>query len=148
MGGITIRHKIILVTKKRLILYVAIALAVILCLILLYRVLSKTNEQPSMAYSFLQYKDGVYTGNENTDKGNIKVEVSIKKGKIKNIKILEFPEEYIKEDKKLKDEISKSVKNIIKTQEIINQEDMEKSSYIINKLLVAIRMALEQSMLQ
>lgn len=148
MGGIIIKHKIILITRRRLIIYAAIILVIILSLLLSLRFLSKTEEQPSSGYSYLEYKDGVYLGNENTDKGNIKVEVSIKKGKIRDIKILEFPQEYIKEDAELQDEISKTVKNVIKTQEIMTTEDMERSSYVINKLLKAIRVALEQSFLQ
>ena len=148
MGGIIIKHKIILITRRRLIIYAAIILVIILSLLISLRFFSKAEEQPSSSYSYLEYKDGVYLGNENTDKGNIKVEVSINKGKVRDIKILEFPQEYIKEDAELEDEISKSIKNIIKTQEIMSVEDMERSSYVINKLLKAIRVALEQSFLQ
>lgn len=129
-------------------IYAAIILVIILGLLVTLRFLGRVEEQTSSGYSYLEYKDGVYTGNENTDKGNIKVELTIKKGKIKDIRVLEFPQEYIKENAELETELNKVAGKIIKTQEIISLEEMERSSYIINKLLKAIRNALDQSLLQ
>lgn len=148
MGGIIIKHKIILITRRRLMIYAAIILVIILGLLVTLRFLGRVEEQTSSGYSYLEYKDGVYIGNENTDKGNIKVELTIKKGKIKDIRVLEFPQEYIKENAELETELNKVAGKIIKTQEIISLEEMERSSYIINKLLKAIRNALDQSLLQ
>ena len=148
MGGIIIKHKIILITRRRLIIYAAIILIIVLGLLLTLRFAGKMEEQTSSGYTYLEYKDGVYIGNENTDKGNIKAELTIKKGKIKDIRVLEFPQEYIKENTELETELTKVVGKIIKTQEIISLEEMERSSYIINKLLKAIRNALDQSLLQ
>lgn len=148
MGGIVIKHKIILITRKRLMIYAAIILLIILSLLLALRFAGKAEEQASGSYSYLEYKDGVYIGSESTDKGNIKVEVTIKKGKIKDIRVVEFPQEYLKENTELEGELTKVIEKIIKTQEIINLEDMERSSYIMNKLLKTIRNALDQSLLQ
>ncbi|HCJ57450.1 MAG TPA: hypothetical protein DHV55_08865, partial [Clostridiaceae bacterium] len=64
------------------------------------------------------------------------------------IKILEFPQEYLSARKELKDETAKVIEKIIKTQEITSIEGMEESSYIVNKLLKAVRIALDQSLLQ
>ena len=108
---------------------------------------SNKEEKSAVGYFYLEYKDGKYIGVENTEKGEIKVEVSISKNKIKSIKILDFPKKYIQENKELKDEITAAVNNIIKTQEIITVEDMERSSYVLNKLLKAVRNALDESLL-
>ncbi len=145
MGGIFIKHKIILLTKKRLAIYAGIILLIVLALILTVSFIKNKEERPSMIYSYLIYKDGKYIGVEGTDKGDIKVEVTIAKNKIKHIKILEFPQDYIEEDKELKDELTSAVKKIIKTQEILSVEDMERSSYVLNKLLKAVRNALDES---
>lgn len=147
MGGIIIKHKIILLTKKRLIIYAGIILIIVLGLVLMLRFLNNREEESAAGYFYLEYKDGKYIGVENTEKGDIKVEVSIVRKKIKNIKILDFPQEYILENKELKDEITVAIGKIIKTQEIISLEDMERSSYVLNKLLKAIRNALDQSLL-
>ena len=111
----------------------------------------KRTEEPttsSNTFVYLQYKDGKYIGNEKTDKGNIKVEVTIKKNRIEEIKILEFPKEYIAENRDLEKETTEIIDKIIKTQEIMSAEDAERSSYVINKLLKAIRIAVDQSLLQ
>ena len=111
----------------------------------------RNREEPaasSNSFTYLQYKDGKYIGNEKTDKGNIQVEITIKQNKIKNIKLLEFPQEYLAEHKELRDETAQVIDKILKTQEIMSLEDMEKSSYVVNKLLKAIRIALDQSLLQ
>ncbi len=146
MGGILIRHKIILLTKKKLMIYAGIALLIILGLILMFRFINNKEEVSSARYFYLEYNDGKYIGVENTDKGEIKVEVHISKNKIKNIKIIDFPKEYIRDDKELRDEITGTINKIIKTQEIISVEDMERSSYVLNKLLKAIRNALDESL--
>jgi len=147
LGGIVIKHKIILLTKKRLIIYAGIILIIVLGLILAIRFLGNREEKATSGYFYLEYKDGKYIGVENTDKGEIKVQVLITKNKIKNIKILDFPQEYIQENKELKDEITAVIGKIIKTQEVISVEDMERSSYIMNKLFKAISNALEESYL-
>lgn len=150
MGGIFIKHKIILLTKKRLIIYALIIVAIILAIIgVTY--LMKNREEPttsSNTFIYMQYKDGKYIGNEKTDKGNIQVEVTIRKNKIHEIKILEFPKEYLTENRELEKDIEEVINKIIKTQEIMSSEDMERSSYVINKLLKAIRIAVDQSLLQ
>lgn len=150
MGGIIIKHKIILLTRKRLILYALIILVLILAIVAVTYFM-RNREEPttsSDSFTYLQYKDGKYIGNEKTDKGNIQVEVTIKKNKIKDIKILEFPQEYLAENKELKDETAEVIDKIVKTQEIMSLEDMERSSYVVNKLLKAIRVALDESLLQ
>lgn len=150
MGGIFIKHKIILLTRKRVMIYALIIVVLILAIIALTN-LMRNREEPaasSNSFIYLQYKDGKYIGNEKTDKGNIQVEVTIKKNKIKDIKILEFPQEYLSARKELKDETAKVIEKIIKTQEITSIEGMEESSYIVNKLLKAVRIALDQSLLQ
>ncbi|MGI5998851.1 MAG: hypothetical protein ACOX89_09340, partial [Lutispora sp.] len=68
--------------------------------------------------------------------------------KIHEIKILEFPQEYLAENRELEKETAEVINKIIKTQEIMSSEDMERSSYVINKLLKAIRIAVDQSLLQ
>ncbi|MCQ1528803.1 FMN-binding protein [Lutispora saccharofermentans] len=150
MGGIFIKHKIILLTRKRVMIYALIIVVLILAIIALTH-LMRNREEPaasSNSFIYLQYKDGKYIGNEKTDKGNIQVEVTIKKNKIKDIEILEFPQEYLSARKELKDETAKVIEKIIKTQEITSIEGMEESSYIVNKLLKAVRIALDQSLLQ
>lgn len=150
MGGIIIKNRIILLTRKRLIIYALIVVVLIAAIIAAVYFLRDREEPTSSADSFiyLQYKDGKYIGNEKTDKGNIQVEVTIKKNKIKDIKILEFPQEYLAGNKELKDETAQVIDKIIKTQEIMSLEDMERSSYVVNKLLKAVRIALDQSLLQ
>lgn len=150
MGGIFIKHKIILLTKRRLAIYVLIILVLILAIIGVIRLMGRTEETSTSSNTFvyLQYKDGKYIGNEKTDKGNIKVEVTIKKNRIEEIKILEFPKEYLAENKELERETAEIIDRIVKTQEVISAEDTERSSYVINKLLKAIRIAVDQSLLQ
>lgn len=150
MGGIFIKHKIILLTKKRLIIYALIIVVLILAIIGVTNLMKKRGEPTTSSNTFIymQYKDGKYIGNEKTDKGNIQVEVTIKKNKIHEIKILEFPQEYLAENRELEKETAEVINKIIKTQEIMSSEDMERSSYVINKLLKAIRIAVDQSLLQ
>lgn len=147
IGGIIIKHKIILLTKKRLFIYAGIIILIVLGLILLLKFMGNKEEKSAVGYFYLEYKDGKYIGVENTEKGEIKVEVSINKNKIKNIKIIDFPREYIQDNKEVKDEITTAINNIIKTQELMSVEDMERASYVLNKLLKAIRNALDESLL-
>ncbi len=147
IGGIIIKHKIILLTKKRLFIYAGIIILIVLGLILLLKSTGNKEEKSAVGYFYLEYKDGKYIGVENTEKGEIKVEVSINKNKIKNIKIIDFPREYIQDNKEVKDEITTAINNIIKTQELMSVEDMERASYVLNKLLKAIRNALDESLL-
>lgn len=150
MGGIFIKHKIILLTRRKLIIY-ALILVVLILAIIGVTYLMKNREEPtasSSSFTYLEYKDGKYIGNEKTDKGNIQVEVTIKKNKIKEIRILEFPQEYLAENKELEKETAEIIDKIIRTQEIMSSDDMERSSYVVNKLLKAIRIAVDQSLLQ
>lgn len=147
IGGIIIKHKIILLTKKRLFIYAGIIILIVLGLILLLKSTGNKEEKSAVGYFYLEYKDGKYIGVENTEKGEIKVEVSINKNKIKNIKVIDFPREYIQDNKEVKDEITTAINNIIKTQELMSVEDMERASYVLNKLLKAIRNALDESLL-
>ena len=150
MGGIIIKHRIILLTRKKLIIY-ALIIVILILAIVAAAYFMRNREEPaasSNSFTYLQYKDGKYIGNEKTDKGNIQVEVTIKKNKIKDIKLLEFPQEYFAEHKEMRDETAQVIDKILKTQEIMSLEDMEKSSYVINKLLKAVRIALDQSLLQ
>ncbi|SHI42775.1 FMN-binding protein [Lutispora thermophila] len=150
MGGVFIKHKIILLTRKRLMIY-ALILVVLILAIVGITYLFKNREEPtasSNSFIYLQYKDGKYIGNEKTDKGNIQVEVTIKKNKITEIRILEFPQEYLAENKELEKQTAEIIDKIIRTQEIMSSEDMERSSYVINKFLKAIRIAVDQSLLQ
>ena len=139
-----------MLTRKKLITY-ALIIVILILAIAAIAYFMRNREEPaasSNSFTYLQYKDGKYIGNEKTDKGNIQVEITIKQNKIKNIKLLEFPQEYLAEHKELRDETAQVIDKILKTQEIMSLEDMEKSSYVVNKLLKAIRIALDQSLLQ
>lgn len=147
MGGILIKPKIIVLTKKKLMIYIALLLVVIIGLVLLFTLRSNEAGVPSSGYTYLQYKDGVYVGLEKSEFGNIKTEVTIKNEKIKDIKIIEIPQKFMKDYPTLKDEIPQLVFNVIKQQDMISPDNENNTAYVQSKVLKAIRNALDQSLL-
>ena len=90
----------------------------------------------------------MYEATEKTDQGNIKVEVAIKKSKIKEIKVVEFPEKYIADNPLLKEQIKELTSNIVKTQNTaINIDNTQTTAFLLTKLSKAVITALDQSML-
>jgi len=96
MGGIFIKPRIIIVTKKSLIIYAALLLVLVIGLILLFTLRSNEVGLAASGYTYLRYNDGVYVGIEKTESGDVKAEVTIKNTKIKDIKLIEMPSEYIR----------------------------------------------------
>ena len=147
MGGILIRPKIIVLTKKRLMLYTALFLVVVMGLILLFTLRSNEAGVPSSGYTYLKYKDGVYSGIEKSEYGNIKVEVTIRNERIKDIRISELPSKFLKDYPTLKDEIPQLIFSMIKEQDIVSPDNTNNTAYVQSKLLKSVRNALDQSLL-
>ena len=144
------KHKIIIMTKKKIMVYAIMLLVVIIGIILLLTLGSGggPNSAPSSGYTYLQYKDGVYEGNEKTEAGNIKVEVAIKKGKIKDIKVVEFPEKYINDNPILKEQIKQLTTTVIKSQNAaVAIDNSQATAFLLTKFSKAIITALDQSMI-
>ncbi len=148
------KSKIIIMTKRKTIIYGIILLVVIIGIALLVSLGKNTdnnntdNNAPSSGYTYLKYKDGVYEATEKTDQGNIKVEVAIKKSKIKEIKVVEFPEKYIADNPILKEQIKELTNNIVNTQDAtINIDNTQATAFLLTKLSKAVVTALDQSMI-
>lgn len=148
MGGIVIKPKIIVITKKNLMIYAALLLILIAGMVLLFTLRSNEVGMAASGYTYLKYNDGIFIGSEKTELGAIKTEVTVKNQRIKSIKLLELPAEYISENPKLKDEISDTIYNTIKNQEVSQVSSSGSSSYVINKVIKAVNHALSQSMLK
>lgn len=148
MGGIIIRPKIIIITKRQLMIYVAILLILIIAILLMVTMSKSGAGLPSSGYTYLKYKDGTYIGNEKTEAGNIRAEVIIKEEKIKDIKLTEFPPKYMNENPTLKDEIPQHIYAIIQSQDFVPSDSTKKTSYILNKITKSVRNAVDQSLIE
>lgn len=148
LGGIVLRPKIIIITKKKLMIYTALFVILVVAALLLFAFRSSGVGLPSSGYTYLQYKDGTFIGNEKTEQGNIRAEVVIKDEKIKDIKLTEFPPKYINDNPTLKDEIPQHLYNIIKDQDFVHSDSAKNTTYILNKITKAIRNAVDQSLIE
>jgi uncharacterized protein with FMN-binding domain len=147
LGGIFIKPKIIILTKKNLIIYVAMILILAIGLFLLFSLRSNEAGLAASGYTYLKYNDGVYVGVEKTESGDVKAEVTIKNSKIKDIKLIEMPSEYISNNPKINDEISEIIYTTIKSQDVAKASDAGNSSYVLSKVVKAVRNALNESLL-
>ena len=147
MGGILIKSRIIIVTKKNLMIYAALLLILVIGLVLMFTV--RTNEAGLAAsgYTYLKYNDGVYVGVEKTESGDVKAEVTIKNSRIKDIKLIEMPSEYISNNPNIKDEISDIIYTTIKTQDVATASSTGNTSYVLSKVIKAVRNALNESLI-
>jgi len=78
----------------------------------------------------------------------VKAEVTIKNNKIKDIKLIEIPAEYIANNPTLKDDISGLIYTTIKTQDVSASNKSGNASYVLNKVVKAVRNALNQSLIE
>lgn len=148
MGGIFIKPKIIIVTKKNLIIYTALLLILVIGLVLLFTLRSDEVGLAASGYTYLKYSDGVYVGVEKTESGDVKTEVTIKNKRIKDIKLIEMPAEYISNNPNIKDEISDIFYTTIKSQDIATSNNTGNTSYVLNKVVKAVRNALNESLIK
>ena len=148
MGGIFIKSRIILVTKKRLIIYAALLLILVIGLVLLFTLRSNEVGLATSGYTYLRYNDGVYVGIEKTESGDVKAEVSIKNARIKDIKLIEMPSEYISNNPNIKDEISDIIYTTIKSQDVAAASETGNTSYVLSKVIKAVRNALNESLIK
>ncbi len=148
MGGIYIKPRIIIVTKKSLMIYTALLLILLIGLVLLFTLRSNEVGLATSGYTYLRYNDGVYVGIEKTESGDVKAEVTIKNAKIKDIKLIEMPSEYISNNPNIKDEISDIIYTTIKTQDVATVNDTGNTSYVLSKVIKAVRNALNESLIK
>lgn len=146
MGGILIKPRIILVTKKNLMIYTALLLVLIVGLVLLFTLRSDEVGLATSGYTYLKYNDGIYVGTEKTESGDVKAEVTIRNAKIKDIRLIEMPSEYISNNPNIKDEISDIIYSTIKSQDVA-ASDTGNSSYVLSKVIKAVRNALNESLI-
>lgn len=147
MGGILIKPRIILVTKKNLMIYTALLLVLIVGLVLLFTLRSDEVGLATSGYTYLKYNDGIYVGTEKTESGDVKAEVTIRNAKIKDIRLIEMPSEYISNNPNIKDEISDIIYSTIKSQDVAAASDTGNSSYVLSKVIKAVRNALNESLI-
>lgn len=147
MGGILIKPRIILLTKKNLIIYAVLLLVVIVGLVLLFTLRSNEAGLAASGYTYLKYNDGIYVGVEKTESGDVKAEVTIKNEKIKEIKLIEMPPDYISNNPNIKDEISDIIYTTIKTQDVAAENGAGNTSYVLSKVVKAVRNALNESII-
>ncbi len=147
MGGIFIKPRIILLTKKNLIIYAVLFIVLVIGLVLLFTLRSNEAGLAASGYTYLKYNDGVYVGVEKTESGDVKAEVTIKNSKIKDIKLIEMPPDYISNNPNIKDEISDVIYTIIKKQDVAAASDTGTTSYVLSKVIKSVRNALNESML-
>lgn len=133
--------------KKKLITYSVIFVVVVTGIILALTIGNNGKDVTSSGYTYLRYKDGTYIGMEKTESGNIKTEVLILGETIKDIKIVEFPDRFLEENNALRDEIPELLFEVIQTQKIVIPKASDNSAYVLNKILKAIRHALDQSLI-
>lgn len=148
MGGIFIKPRIIIVTKKNLIIFAALLLILVIGLVLLFTLRSNEVGLATSGYTYLRYNDGVYVGVEKTESGDVKAEVTIKNEKIKDIKLIEMPSEYITNNPNIKDEISEIIYTTIKSQDVASATETGNSSYVLSKVIKAVRNALNESLIK
>lgn len=86
-------------------------------------------------------------GVEKTESGNVKAEVTIKNSKIKDIKLIEMPSDYISNNPKINDKISDIIYTTLKFQDIAIANDTENSSYVLGKVIKAVWNALNESLI-
>ncbi|HOR86263.1 MAG TPA: hypothetical protein PLL98_07225 [Bacillota bacterium] len=147
MGGIFIKSKIIIVTKKSLIVYAALLLILVIGLVLLFTLRNNEVGLAASGYTYLRYNDGIYVGIEKTESGDVKAEVTIRNSKIKDIKLIEIPSDYISNNPNIKDEISDIIYTTIKSQNVAAANDLGNSSYVMGKVIKAVRNALNESLI-
>jgi uncharacterized protein with FMN-binding domain len=147
MGGIFIKPRIIIVTKKSLIIYAALLLVLVIGLVLLFTLRSNEVGLATSGYTYLRYNDGVYVGVEKTESGDVKAEVTIKNTRIKDIKLIEMPSEYISNNPNINDEISDIIYTTIKSQDVATVNDAGNTSYVLSKVIKAVRNALNESLI-
>lgn len=148
MGGIFIKPRIIIVTKKSIAIYAALLLVLVIGLVLLFTLRSNEVGLAASGYTYLRYNDGVYVGVEKTESGDVKAEVTIKNTKIKDIKLIEMPSEYISNNPNINDEISDIIYTTIKSQDVAAVKDTGNTSYVLSKVIKAVRNALNESMIK
>lgn len=148
MGGIFIKPRIIIVTKKSLMIYTALLLILVIGLVLLFTLRSNEVGLATSGYTYLRYNDGVYVGIEKTESGDVKAEVTIKNTKIKDIKLIEMPSEYISNNPSINDEISDIIYTTIKSQDVAMANDTGNTSYVLSKVIKAVRNALNESLIK
>lgn len=148
MGGIFIKPRIIILTKKSLIIYAALLLILVVGLVLLFTLRSNEVGLATSGYTYLRYNDGVYVGVEKTESGDVKAEVTIKNTRIKDIKLIEMPSEYISNNPSIKDEISDIIYTTIKSQDVATVNDTGNTSYVLSKVIKAVRNALNESLIK
>jgi uncharacterized protein with FMN-binding domain len=147
MGGIFIKSRIILVTKRNLTIYIVLLLVLVIGLVLLCTLRNNDVGLAASGYTYLKYNDGVYVGVEKTESGDVKAEVTIKNAKIKDIKLIEMPPDYISNNPNIKDEISDIIYTTIKTQDVAAANDTGNTSYVLSKVVKAVRNALNESLI-
>jgi len=147
MGGIFIKPRIIILTKKNLIIYAALLLVLVIGLVLLFTLRSNEVGLATSGYTYLKYNDGVYVGVEKTESGDVKAEVTIKNTKIKDIKLIEMPSEYISNNPNINDQISDIIYTTIKSQDLATVNDTGNTSYVLSKVVKAVRNALNESLI-
>jgi len=148
MGGIFIKPKIVIITKKNLMMYAALLLILVIGLVLLFTLRSNEVGLAASGYTYLRYNDGVYVGVENTESGDVKAEVTIKNKRIKDIKLIEMPGEYISNNPNINDEISDIIYTTIKSQDVATSDDTGNTSYVLSKVVKAVRNALNESLIK
>lgn len=148
MGGIFIKPRIILLTKKSLIIYAVLLLILVIGLVLLFTLRSNEVGLAASGYTYLKYNDGVFVGIEKTESGDVKAEVTIRNAKIKDIKLIEMPSEYISNNPNIKDEISDIIYTTIKSQDVAAANETGNSSYVQSKVIKAVRNALNESLIK
>lgn len=148
MGGIFIKPRIILLTKKSLIIYAVLLLILVIGLVLLFTLRSNEVGLAASGYTYLKYNDGIFVGIEKTESGDVKAEVTIRNAKIKDIKLIEMPSEYISNNPNIKDEISDIIYTTIKSQDVAAANETGNSSYVQSKVIKAVRNALNESLIK
>ncbi|HYF84482.1 MAG TPA: hypothetical protein VEB00_15815 [Clostridia bacterium] len=129
-------------------IYTALLLILVIGLVLLFTLRSNEVGLATSGYTYLRYNDGVYVGIEKTESGDVKAEVTIKNTKIKDIKLIEMPSEYISNNPSINDEISEIIYTTIKSQDVATADDTGNTSYVLSKVIKAVRNALNESLIK
>ncbi len=128
-------------------IYALLLLITIIAIFMLFAMRNEKSGVPSSGYTYLKYRDGVYIGTEKTEHGNIKAEITIQNAVIKEIKLLELPPKFIEDNVALKDEIPQLIFDIVQSQNIVVPRATNNSAYVLNKIIKAVRSALDQSLI-
>ena len=141
------KSKIILMTKKKIVLYL-VAMIIILAAVFVIFKMKSAETFSSAEATQLELHDGTYAGIEKTDTGIIKVELTVKKGKIDSVKLADFPASEIEKDKALKAEVDTLLKEIEKNASTGVEIDANKTNaYVLTKVLKAVQSAEQQAAL-